>query len=171
MKLRAYRESDSKVICGWITDKKSLYQWSADRIGKFPLDGNALNENYAPMKENKKFIPLTAVDDKEFPVGHLFIRYPDSSDDTVIRFGFVILDPALRGKGEGKKMLQLAIDYAKKNLGITKITLGVFANNDAARYCYEAAGFRAVGQTELYKMEIGEWKCMEMELVVSCDNH
>ncbi|MDE6851493.1 MAG: GNAT family N-acetyltransferase [Lachnospiraceae bacterium] len=83
-----------------------------------------------------------------------------------VRFGFVILDPVLRGQGNGKKMLQLAIDYAKNSLGASKITLGVFANNDSARYCYESVGFRTVGSTEIYKMPIGDWECVEMELIM-----
>ena len=41
-------------------------------------------------------------------MGHSRIRYPDDSDDYTVRFGFVIVDPAIRGLGNGKRMLQLA---------------------------------------------------------------
>ncbi len=61
-------------------------------------------------------------------------------------------------------MLQLAINYAQNVLGASKITLGVFTNNDSARYCYESVGFRPAGSTRIYIMPIGEWECMEMEL-------
>ncbi len=64
-------------------------------------------------------------------------------------------------------MLKLAIDYAKDILHVSKITLGVFADNDNARHCYEAAGFSPAGKSEWYKMVIGEWNCMEMELAIS----
>ena len=166
MELKKYEETDSPIICGWIKDEKSLYQWSADRIGKFPLAGNDLNENYAPVMKSNKFIPLSAFDEIGNLVGHLLIRYPDETDDSIVRFGFVIVDPVLRGRGNGKKMLQLAIDYAKNVLGVSKITLGVFADNDSARCCYESVGFRPIGRTETYKMSIGEWECIEMELMV-----
>lgn len=33
--------------------------------------------------------------------------------------------------------------------------------------CYEALGFRQV-QIELYRMPIGEWECIEMELDIQC---
>ena len=46
MKLRKYEKEDSKIICSWVKDSKTLFQWSADRIGKFPLQGDELNENY-----------------------------------------------------------------------------------------------------------------------------
>ena len=71
--------------------------------------------------------PLVAVADNQI-VGHLIIRYP-SEDKTVVRFGFVIIDDTKRDKGYGKAMLNLAIDYAQKQLGAKKITLGVFTEN------------------------------------------
>ena len=37
MKLRPYKAEDSQIICSWVKDEKTLFQWSADRIGKFPL--------------------------------------------------------------------------------------------------------------------------------------
>lgn len=166
MKLEKYQEEDAAIICSWIKDEKSLYQWSANRIGKFPVSDNDLKEDYAVMIKGCKFIPLSAFDDNGNLVGHLYIRYPDKNNNSIVRFGFVIVDPNLRGCGKGKKMLQLAIDYAKNILGASKITLGVFINNDSAKYCYKSVGFQPVGKTEIYKMPIGEWECMEMELVI-----
>ena len=131
MKLEKYQEEDAAIICSWIKDEKSLYQWSANRIGKFPISDNDLKEDYAVMIKGCKFIPLSAFDDNGNLVGHLYIRYPDKNNNSIVRFGFVIVDPNLRGCGKGKKMLQLAIDYAKNILGASKITLGVFINNDS----------------------------------------
>ena len=167
MELRKYQNEDSAIICGWIKDEKSLYQWSAGVIGKFPLAANDLDEHYAPMINCDKFIPLSALDEEGNLVGHLRIRYPDENNADIVRFGFVIVDPVLRGRGNGKRMMQLAIDYAKNVLHASKITLGVFANNDRARHCYETVGFQPIGITEIYKMPIGEWECTEMELIVS----
>lgn len=165
MKLRKYRKEDSAIVCSWIKDEKSLYQWSADKIGKFPLVDDDLDRNYEPVISDR-FIPLSAVDENDDVVGHLLIRYPDETDNRTVRFGYVIVNPALRGCGKGKEMLQLAIDYARNVLHAYKITLGVFANNDNARYCYEAVGFRSIEKNVTYKMAIGEWECIEMELPV-----
>ena len=164
MELRSYRDTDSATICGWIRDEKSLYQWSAGTIGEFPLADDDLNKFYAPVIGSKGFIPLSAVDETGTLVGHLRIRYPDEADKSTVRFGFVIVDPALRGHGVGKEMLRLAIDYARNALGATRITLGVFANNDRAKYCYAAVGFCPTGETEIYRMPIGDWVCEELEM-------
>ncbi|ORX64537.1 hypothetical protein BCR32DRAFT_330594, partial [Anaeromyces robustus] len=128
MKLRSFESSDSTIICSWIKDKYSLYQWSADRIGKFPLSGNELNEFYSLMKSKGEILPLTAVDDENKVIGHLFIRYPDNTNKKIVRFGFVIVSPLLRGHGYGKKLLQLATTYSKEVLNASEITLGVFLN-------------------------------------------
>ena len=119
MKMRPYKPEDSQIICSWVKDEKVLYQWSADRIGKFPLTGNELNENYADRKVDVDFFPLTAIDEEENVIGHLFVLIPDVNVKTTVRFGFVIVTPKIRGKGFGKKMLELAIEYAKKELKAT----------------------------------------------------
>jgi len=166
MKLREYRKEDADIICSWIRDEKSLYQWSADRIGIFPISGDDLNKNYEPFLTSDRFIPLTAVDSSDRVTGHLFIRYPDANDRTRVRFGFVIIDPAVRGCGKGKEMLEKAIGYAKNILKAETVTLGVFANNHAAKHCYESVGFRPVGENTSYQMTIGRWECIEMALAL-----
>lgn len=96
MKLRNYILEDANTIASWIADEKSLYQWSADRINIFPVCGNDINRCYAPMIRTGRFIPLTYVCDDKI-IGHLTIRYPIDGNDKVVRFGFVIVNPTLRG--------------------------------------------------------------------------
>ena len=163
MVLRKYEAQDSKIICSWIQDAKQLYQWSADRIGRFPLNGNELNEYYGSMNGTQPIIPLCAIDGCSV-IGHLFIRYPNKEDKTLVRFGFIILSPESRGKGSGKKMVELAIEYAKTVLYASKITLGVFTNNEHARHCYEATGFQPTEKVITYMMPDCAWECIEMEL-------
>lgn len=163
MVLRAYQKADADIICTWLRSEKELYQWSADRFCKFPLTGADIEENYAPQTAGGRFIPLTAVDDENNVIGHFIIRYPKEDDDTSVRFGFVVLDPAYRGKGCGSQMMRLGIKYAKENLHVQRIDLGVFANNEGAQHCYEAAGFREYSRRQC-EMPIGTWECIDMEL-------
>ena len=148
MILRNYKKEDAPIVAGWLRSEEELYKWSADRFNKFPLSGEDINENYAPQLETGRFIPLTAIDDNGEAVGHFIIRYPRDDDDSSVRFGFVIIDPALRGKGYGKELLRLGTEYVKKNLNATRIDLGVFENNESARHCYEAAGFTEYARRE-----------------------
>lgn len=166
MVLRNYKKEDSAIICKWLRTEEELYRWSADRFNKFPLLGNDIDNNYMPQIETRRFIPLTAVDEKENLLGHFIIRYPREDDDSTVRFGFVILNPDLRGKGYGKEMLRLGIEYVKDNLSAKRIDLGVFANNDNARFCYESVGFREYSRRKC-EMSIGVWECIDMELFIA----
>ncbi|MCR5720375.1 MAG: GNAT family N-acetyltransferase [Lachnospiraceae bacterium] len=165
MKLRDFKREDAQVIAGWIKSEDDLYKWSADRYNKYPLSGNDINENYASLVKTERFYPFSAVDDKGDLIGHFIIRYPREEDDSRVRFGFVIISPKLRKMGYGKEMLKLGIEYVKANFEASRIDLGVFENNESARHCYEAVGFKEYA-TEECIMPKGTVKCIFME--ISC---
>lgn len=163
MLLRTFRNEDAAVICGWIDTEEALYKWSADRFGKFPFFGDDMIGNYAPQIETSRFFPLTAENEDGQIMGHMVIRFPKEDDPDTVRFGFVIVDPALQGKGYGKEMLRLGIAYAGDHLHAKKAELGVFENNARARRCYEALGFKAFSERE-YDLPAGVWRCVDMSL-------
>lgn len=165
MILRAYTREDSPVIAGWVRTEEELYRWSSDRYGFFPLLPYSIDENYIPQLQTGRFIPLTSVDEEGRPVGHLIIRYPNENDDSSVRFGFVIVDPEIRGKGYGRELLRLAIDYVRNNLTATRIDLGVFVNNPKARRCYESVGFTEYG-AHVIDTPFGPWDCIDMEMYI-----
>ena len=84
----------------------------------------------------------------------------------MIRFGFVIVDDSRRGKGYGKRMLELGLEYAFKILKARKVTIGVFENNAPAYHCYKALGFQEVQQEEyeVIKFRDEEWKIIELKM-------
>ena len=163
MKLRPFTIEDARIVCSWLRTEEELYRWSADRFNKFPLYAEDIQKNYAPQIGTGRFFPLAMVDDEDHLLGHFIIRYPKEDDDSSVRFGFVIVDPTMRGKGYGKEMLRLGVQYVKEHLKSDRIDLGVFANNDSAKYCYEAAGFKEYGRRTC-EMPIGTWDCIDMEL-------
>ena len=165
MKLRDYKKEDASIIVKWIRTEDELYKWSADRFHIFPLHADVINLNYAPQLETGRFFPLTAVDEEGELLGHFIIRYPKEDDDSSVRFGFVIVNPQRRGIGYGKEMLRLGIEYAKTHLDVDRIDLGVFENNDSARYCYESVGFTEYSRWEC-ELPIGTWECIDMEMYI-----
>lgn len=166
LRLRPYKPCDAKYIEKWITDKKMFYQWSADILGEYPLTAEKLNENYRLTENNDRFWQMTAFDEFKAPVGHFIMRFTDEELKSV-RLGFIIVDNNIRGKGYGKEMLRLALKYAFEILKADEVSLGVFANNPQAFYCYQAAGFRELesnGRSE-YTIEDEKWECIEMHIV------
>jgi RimJ/RimL family protein N-acetyltransferase len=159
MTLRPFNIYDAETILSWCKDKHAFRLWSADRYKEFPAQPDDMMEQYT----GNRMFPLTAIVGDAI-VGHILLRFP-SEDKSVIRFGFVIVDDSKRGKGYGKQMLRLAIDYAQRELGAQKITLGVFCDNHSALECYKSVGFRITG-TDSYPIDGEEWKEYEMELTI-----
>ena len=157
MKLRPFNINDAPTILTWCKDKHAFRLWSADRYKDFPAKPEEMTEQY----EGNNVYPLTAVVGDTI-IGHILLRYP-TEDRTVVRFGFVIVDDSKRGMGYGKQMLRLAIDYAQRELGAQKITLGVFCDNPSVVECYKSVGFHITGE-ESYPIDGEEWKEYEMEL-------
>lgn len=161
--LRPYKPCDAAAIVSWVDSQKALRQWSADQFAayRFPLSPEQYDGYYRRFDAVPNVFPLTAFDRQGTPAGHLLLRWPEE-DRTVVRLGFIILSPACRGKGTGQELVNLAARWAFWFLGAERLTLGVFDNNPAARRCYEAAGFRAVGEKScLIDGEL--WPCTEME--------
>ena len=157
MTLRPFNINDAETILSWCKDKHAFRLWSADRYKEFPAQPEEMKKQY----EGDNMYPLTAVVGDAI-IGHILLRHP-SEDKSVIRFGFVIVDDSKRGRGYGRQMLRLAIDYAQRELGAQKITLGVFCDNHSAVECYKSVGFRITGE-DAYSIDGEEWKEFEMEM-------
>ena len=160
MTLRPFTINDAPIILSWIKDETAFRKWSADRYPVYPPKPEDMVVQYAA----DNVFPFTAINNDGKVVGHIMLRYPDSSK-AIIRFGFVIVDDLLRGKGYGKQMLQLAIQESKEEFGAKKITLGVFDNNPSAFHCYESVGFKVIG-TDSYQIDGEKWTGKEMEITI-----
>ena len=161
MFFRDFQPEDADIVASWVKDEKAMYQWSAFWISEYPFTGEKLNEVLDLMREQTKLFPLLFCEDDGTPRGFLFLRYLDEAEKKA-RFGFIIVDPEIRGKGYGKRMLLQAERYAIQDLDASEISLGVFENNPQAYYAYRAAGFRETGEVEACELKIGTWNCIEM---------
>jgi len=168
LKLRPYKPQDAETIIRWIKDERALRLWSSDRYGDYPVTAEDMNYKYlecnGDCEEPDNFYPMTAVSEEGI-VGHLILRYTDKEQKT-IRIGFVIVDDTKRGKGYGKRMIQMATRYAFLMLQAEKVTLGVFENNSSAYYCYKTAGFEEIETDRKFVYEFSgeQWNCIEMEV-------
>ena len=154
IRIRPYKDSDEGKILSWCADEEAFYMWTAGVLGDYP----ATPEKFAKTGEAMRF---TALDETEV-AGFFPIRNPKNTLDE-LRFGFVIVDPHKRGKGVGKAMLQLWLDFAFGIYKAEKVTLGVFEDNAPARACYASIGFAETGERETYSINGEDWPCIEME--------
>ena len=165
MKLRPYKPADAETILSWIRDEDTFRKWATDRYPHYPITTEDMNHKYftcnGDCPEPDNFYPMTACDETGI-LGHLILRY--TGPDT-IRFGFIIVDDSRRGQGLGRKMLLLALQYARTFLGAKKVTLGVLENNPGAYRCYRSVGFRetTTQAPEFYHLMGRSIRCIELE--------
>ena len=162
LRLRQYKEADAETIAQWIQDKDTFMKWGGELFGDFPINGDNIADVYKNKNglcmEKDNFYPWIAFDESGV-VGHFIMRYLNG-DYKTLRFGWVIVDGNIRGKGYGTEMLRLGMKYAFEILGVEKITIGVFENNSRAHACYKGVGFH---DKEIVKKDL--WNVVEMEIL------
>ena len=162
IRLRPYKRCDAAKIAEWVSDKEVYMKWGGNIIGDHPLSAETIDRKYRDenggCEEADNFYPWTAVDEEGNVVGSFIMRYMHG-DSREIRFGWVVVDSSIRGRGTGKQMLTAGLKYAFDILGANVVTIGVFEGNDIARNCYKKVGFT---EKEVVKKE--PWNVIEMEI-------
>ncbi|MEA2580756.1 MAG: hypothetical protein QOE83_1648 [Actinomycetota bacterium] len=74
-------------------------------------------------------------------IGWLWIAERDSDAGTVAWIYDIVVNEALRGNGYGRALMAQAEIHAKE-MGLHRIELNVFADNEIARSLYGSAGYR-----------------------------
>ena len=139
MRLRPYiPETDFNVLRTWISDPKAHALWCANRLA-YPMNREDFDGVMREIRVRFGDSPFTAVGDDGKVIG--FFCYSLNPETNGGFLKFVILDPAVRGRGLGKAMLRLAADYAFRISGADTLSLRVFPENAPAVRCYEGAGF------------------------------
>ena len=148
LRLRPYKPCDAETIVSWCRDEETFLRWGGDRFGAFPIPGERMNEKYfrenGDCAEADNFYPMTACDGDDV-VGHFIIRYLHG-DPRILRFGWVIVDDARRGRRIGQRMLRLGLKAAFEVMQAEKVTIGVYEDNLPGYRCYLSAGFARCGE-------------------------
>jgi RimJ/RimL family protein N-acetyltransferase len=95
--------------------------------------------------DNRAGVTLTTVDLSDSrPVGYVNVSDIDAVSGTC-RIGLAVFSPADRGKGYGRRIMDLMLGYCREWLNIRKVSLVVLADNKAAVALYEKCGFAVEG--------------------------
>ncbi len=128
--------------------KEAMARWSNDAEYLRLLDTGAARprpvEYFTPDEKDKhedepafKFAIRTLADDKLIGECDLYPTWNHQNAWVGIGIG----EPAYRSKGYGTDAMRLLVAYGFRELGLYKVTLGLFAYNTRALRCYEKVGF------------------------------
>lgn len=163
LRLRPYKAQDARYVADWICGPVEFSKWCANRL-EYPLTEKGLQELQTRIENDEKAWLFTALEPQGVPVGFFMMRKADYTSNSV-HLGFIVINPRHRGKGYGKEMLVLALRYAFDILGMDRITLRAFGNNEAARRCYKGLGFVDEGCDRDFEFAPGQWwECYSMVL-------
>lgn len=168
LRLRPYKSVDADTIITWLQDEDTFLKWGGDHFGAFPITAQMMDDKYCchngDCAEPDNFYPMVAFDETGV-VGHFIMRYLHG-DNRILRFGWVIVDNAKRGKGYGREMLALGAKYAFEIMGVDQLSIGVFDTNSSAHRCYRNVGFREILMEQPVTVQVkGEnWKIIELEM-------
>lgn len=165
--LKEYMPSYADIILAWLKDEMSFRRWSADKYKNYPAKAQDMNDLYAKLKAEGG-MPLAFCEDDKI-IGHLIVRPLEDKTIKTCRFGFIVVDSSVRGKGYGKVMLHHALKFVSDVFDTERVTLGVFENNPKALKCYESVGFCLTDDAVYYTIGDEKWKCLEMEYLCNRD--
>ena len=162
LRLRPYKHCDASRIVTWFQDEEIFRKWCLDAFPHFPITADELNAYYDGKKYCDDFFVMAAYDESGL-VGQIMMRFLDEEKEN-LRFGFVIVDGSKRGKGYGRQLMELALQYAEVILKVKRVTIGVFDNNPSAMHLYFHLGFTEVpdGATT-YQYGEDTWRYLELE--------
>ncbi len=145
MKLRNYiEETDFPFVQSWMEDERSHALWCAGQFA-YPLDRDNFREALRKNALEWKSCPYVVTEDGKRPTG--FLACNVNREEHYAFLSFLILDPAIRGKGYGIRMVESIAEALFEEDDISALRLNVFDVNEAAVRCYQRAGFLEESRT------------------------
>ena len=139
MRIRPYIPcKDYEYVSKWIDNERTHAFWCANLL-PYPITQNFFHDLLRKNAMDWTDSAYIATENNGQPIG--FFCYSVNPTDNIGFLKFIIINNLKRGKGYGKEMLNLALQYAFQITGAAAVQLNVFSENTAAKQCYEKVGF------------------------------
>jgi RimJ/RimL family protein N-acetyltransferase len=139
MRIRPYIASkDYEYVSKWIDNERTHAFWCANLL-PYPMAQKSFHDLLAKNSIDWTDNAYVATENNGQPIG--FFCYSVSTESNIGFLKFIIVDSTKRGKGYGKGMLNLALQYAFQITGAEAVQLNVFNENTLAKQCYKKVGF------------------------------
>ena len=142
---RDFEEFLEKAIHDYAQEKITSGNWMADEaLEKSRAEFMSLLPDGLQTKD--QFVYSVLDEDTNLSIGVLWVQVKMGEFHRKAFICDFVIQPEFRGNGFGKQALQ-ALDKKLKEMGVTSVSLHVFAHNTNAIALYEKAGYKA---TNLY---------------------
>lgn len=168
IKLEPFTEADFQQLISWIDNEGLLKEWSGG-LFSFPLTEDSLRwyiEDSNDLATSEVFI-YKAVDPRtDEVVGHISLgsisQYNRAGRITRVLVG----NTAARGRGYCQAMIKAILAIGFEDLGLHRISLGVYDFNQSAIRCYQRAGMHREGTLrDVVRYGDEYWSLVEMSML------
>ncbi|MCX7014086.1 MAG: GNAT family N-acetyltransferase [Candidatus Sumerlaeota bacterium] len=139
--LAPFHPEEAKRVLDWIRDEAELRLVS-------PYTPPPLTPEKIMVWQDKALESFLFRDPAAGPVGYGELCAAGSSAEE-LWVAHVVVDPARRGQGVGRRFVQRLVERAFHAHRASRVILSVCEDNAAARSCYDRCGFRAFARRPL----------------------
>ena len=167
VRLRPYGEGFSEP------ELRELYRWGCDEELVRLAGGNTLDMPYPrfrdlflkqlPSRNGNQQQLFAVLDERSAMIGRIGLFAFNTAESTA-ELGVVIGDASRWGKGYGREAVRLITDHAFDDLGLVRIILFTFEDNERAQRAFAAAGFRRIKHVRKFSFDRGLHTEHEMHL-------
>ncbi|RTQ48866.1 N-acetyltransferase [Hymenobacter gummosus] len=168
IRLERFTPADFNQLIEWINSERLMKEWSGS-LFSFPLTEESLAwyiEGANDLRDPDVFV-YKAVDTKtDETVGHISLGSISQRDKSGRVTRVLVGNECARGKGVCRRMVQGLLRIGFEELGLHRISLGVYDFNEAAIKCYLKAGFKREGvMRDVVRHGDTYWTLVEMAIL------
>lgn len=166
--LEYFTPADFKQLIQWIDTEKLLKEWSGS-LFSFPLTESSLTwyiEGANDLTDPDAFIYKAIDTETGETVGHISLGSFSETNKAARITRVLIGNTAARGRGYCQGMIRAVLRIGFEELGLHRISLGVYDFNEAAIGCYQKAGLKTEGiMRDVVRYKDGYWSLIEMAVL------
>ena len=147
--IRGYENADSEQAIDLFLLPRCI--WGTLRLPYESRDAIKARLDHADVRRRR----LVAIVDGQI-VGMLSLHQGEGRRAHTGEFGLFVHDD-FAGRGVGRKLVEACIDLADNWLGLTRIELSVFVDNNPAIALYESCGFEREGIARKFGLRDGQF--------------
>lgn len=164
MELTRFRVRDVVKLLSWVSTEAEMVQW-AGALFCWPLTAKQFRRHLLAAAVGSPLLYAFGLYEDRQIRGYCELSdYRRSAQSAML--ARVIVDPEYRGQGRGRFMVGRAVAFGFEQLGLHRIGLGVFEQNEAALRCYARVGFTREGiLRDSAKVDGAHWSCHVMSIL------
>lgn len=147
IRLEHFERSDFQQLINWIKDEDLLIKWSGS-LFSFPLTHDSLewyiNDTNVPQ-ESDAFVYKAIDIDNHTVVGHISLGGLSWKNRSARISRVLVGEATEQRRGICQAMTKAVLKIGFEELGLHRISLGVYENNKGALQCYQKCGFKIEG--------------------------